>query len=262
MRFLAVPSLVIFLASAALADDWSHKWTVEGKAEIHADVADGRIEVRPGPGNSVEAHVTTEGWRIRPSEVTISEHQTGNRVELQVRLPHRNFDINLKPRWIHVELRVPVNAYSDLRTGDGAIQIDDIKGSIRATTGDGSIEAHGIEGSLEARTGDGHMNIRGRLDALDLNTGDGSIEAEILPGSHLNSGWRVHTGDGHVTLRLPADLRATLDAHTGDGSVTVDLPIAIEGTGHNKNEVRGKINGGGEILTIRTGDGSIHVQKS
>lgn len=260
MRLLRALPLLALLTTAAFADEWSKHWTVDGKADIRADVGDGKIEVRPSNGNVIEARVTTEGWKIRPAEVNVIEHQTGNRVDLQVRIPHNHFEMSLKPRWVRVELRVPAESFCDLRTGDGSIRLDGTRGSFRLSTGDGAIEAVNIDGALEARTGDGHMEIRGRFDALDLNTGDGGIDAELLPGSKLSTGWRVHTGDGHVTLRVPSDLRATIDAHTGDGHVSVDLPITIEGGGKNKREIRGKINGGGEILTIRTGDGSIRVE--
>jgi hypothetical protein len=49
-----------------------------------------------------------------------------------------------------------------------------------------------------------------------------------------------------------------LELHTGDGHIGVDLPLTVNGT-QNEHEVRGKLNGGGPSLTVRTGDGSIHV---
>ena len=261
MQLAAAAPILFLFASGAFADDWSKRWTVGDKAELHVDVYDGRIEVRPSSGNVIEAHVTTEGWRIRPAEVTICEWQTGNRIELKVRVPKHRLQIDFQPRWVHVELRVPADTYSDLRSGDGSIQIHNVRGSIRAFTGDGSVEADGVEGSLEARTGDGHIKIRGKLDRLDLNTGDGRIEADLRPGSKMSTNWKVTTGDGHVTLRLPRELNATLDAQTGDGSVTVDLPITVEGK-RRAHGMRGKINGGGEVLMIRTGDGAIRLEKS
>ena len=64
-------------------------------------------------------------------------------------------------------------------------------------------------------------------------------------------------GDGGVTVRLPSTLAADLDIHTGDGSVKVDLPFAA--ALQDKRNVRGKLNGGGLALSIRTGDGSVRV---
>jgi hypothetical protein len=59
-------------------------------------------------------------------------------------------------------------------------------------------------------------------------------------------------------VNLAPDLSADLELHTGDGHIGVDLPLTVNGT-QNEHEVRGKLNGGGPSLTVRTGDGSIHV---
>jgi DUF4097 and DUF4098 domain-containing protein YvlB len=145
-------------------------------------------------------------------------------------------------------------------TGDGNVTAGNIKGDIRIHTGDGHIEGHNFDGSLNADTGDGNLRIDGRFDALALKTGDGSIEAQVGNGSKVASGWNLHSGDGHITVRLPGDLNAMLDAHTGDGSITMDLPIMVSGS-LSHSAVRGKLNAGGATLAISSGDGSIHIEK-
>jgi len=57
------------------------------------------------------------------------------------------------------------------------------------------------------------------------------------------------------------DYRADVDLHTSDGHIDLDIPVTTDGK-LRENEVRGKINGGGSLMTIRTGDGSIHLRKS
>ena len=114
--------------------------------------------------------------------------------------------------------------------------------------------------SLEASSGDGNIRVRGKFNGLNLRSGDGNIDAEVSPGSHMATGWTIHTGDGGVTLRLPDGFAADLDAHTGDGHITVDLPLTTEG-GIHEDSVSGKLNGGGPVLTVRTGDGSVHLTR-
>ena len=76
----------------------------------------------------------------------------------------------------------------------------------------------------------------------------------------MKSGWVLRTGDGNVRLRLPGDFSANLDAHTGDGHVRSDFPISTNASGE-RNDLRGKINGGGQTLEIRSGDGTIEIEK-
>jgi hypothetical protein len=94
-----------------------------------------------------------------------------------------------------------------------------------------------------------------------VKTGDGSIDARVEPGSKLNAGWSIRTGDGSVDLVLPADLQANIDASTNDGHISLGIPVTVEGTFSN-SQLHGKMNGGGQSLTIHTGDGSIRLSKS
>jgi DUF4097 and DUF4098 domain-containing protein YvlB len=127
-------------------------------------------------------------------------------------------------------------------------------------SGDGSENLEGVEGKLHAWTGDGHITAHGRFDELELKTGDGHVDVRAVNGSSLAAGWRLETGDGNVSLEVPGDLAADVDLHTSDGHIDLDLPLAAEGK-VRENEIRGKLNGGGSQLTIRTGDGSIHLRK-
>ncbi len=88
----------------------------------------------------------------------------------------------------------------------------------------------------------------------------GTWKCALTAGSSLAAGWRLETGDGNVTWKSPEDLAADVDLHTSDGHIDLDMPVTTEGK-IRQNEVRGKLNGGGSLLTIRTGDGSIHLRK-
>jgi len=72
--------------------------------------------------------------------------------------------------------------------------------------------------------------------------------------------WALRSGDGSVTLRLPEAFAADLEIHTSDGHIDLGFPITVTGR-MGSHEIKGKINGGGGLLSMRTGDGSIHVQK-
>ena len=93
-----------------------------------------------------------------------------------------------------------------------------------------------------------------------MHSGDGPVLVVVDPGSRVSDEWRLTTGDGSLTLRVPRDLRADLDATTGDGHISSDLPISMSGTisGHS---LHGRLNGGGGALTLHTGDGSIRIEE-
>lgn len=263
LRALLQVSLAAALAhTALLADEWSKKFVVTGRPELRIDANDGSVNIRTWDRKEIDARVSTVGWRIAPTEVQVIDRQSGDRVELEIRIPHRPFSVNfgIGRRSVRLELQVPVELYSDIHTGDGAITVEGVHGETRLSTGDGHIEAYQLDGRLNAQTGDGRVRVRGRFDLLNLHTGDGSIEAEIENGSKMTTEWTIRTGDGHVTLRLPDSFSAELDVHTGDGHIESDLPVTVTGMRH-EHELRGKLNAGGAPLVIRTNDGSIRLER-
>jgi DUF4097 and DUF4098 domain-containing protein YvlB len=266
-------------ATPARADQWSKTYQLNGRADLHVTTGDGDVTITGTDQQQIDAHVTASGWKIGPNDVQIIESQSGNDVSIEVKVPHWNFSFfGGGHRSLRVEVSVPrqldlnvrtsdgnvtaqgVSGKIQFDTGDGNVTAGNIKGDIRIHTGDGHIEGHNFDGSLDADTGDGNLRIDGRFDALALKTGDGSIEAQVGSGSKLANSWNLHSGDGHITLRVPGDLNATLDAHTGDGSITLDIPIQVSGS-LSHSSVRGKLNAGGPTLAISSGDGSIHIEK-
>jgi len=251
--------LLAVCGSPGLADEWNKSFSVSGKADLRVEVDDGEAIVHAWDRSQIEARITTQGWRIGPAEVRVTDHQAGDRVEIEVRVPRTHITF-LSSRSVHVELQVPRALRATIHSGDGRISIQDVKGEIHLSTSDGSVEADSVDGDFEAKTGDGRIRASGRWDRLILETSDGSIEAEARAGSKMAGAWRIHRGDGSVTLRLPENFAADLDAHTGDGRITVDLPVTASGT-IGGPDLRGKLNGGGQTLVVRTGDGPIHLHR-
>jgi hypothetical protein len=257
MRRKTLLLVVLALCSVAYGDEWKREYNVGAKPELKVDTNDARIEVRRG-GPTIQARVVTEGYKIGPGEVHVYERQDGNSVSLDVRIPHGP-SISFRNRYVHVEISVPQNTKLDLHSGDGSLTISGIDAPAFLSTGDGRIEVTDYSGTLKAKTGDGSMRISGRFDDLNLSTGDGRIDCEIRPGSKMSDRWVIRTNDGSLSLRLPSNFAAELDARTGDGHVRLHMPITMKSSESNGNHVRGSLNGGGNLLDIQTGDGSIDI---
>ncbi len=240
------------------ADQWNKTFHVGAAPELRVETSDADVTLRAGEPSTIEARVYTSGWKIGPGEVHVFEHQTGDRVEIEVKIPTLHFNLGNRP--VKIELRIPGATRTDVHTGDGNIRAAGLHAQARLATHDGNIDGEDFDGALEASSGDGNIRVRGKFSALDLRSGDGNIDAAVAPGSRMAGAWTVHSGDGGVTLHLPQAFAADLDARTGDGRITVNLPLAATGTLH-ENSVIGKLNGGGAVLTVRTGDGSVRLER-
>lgn len=249
---------LLFAATAARADEWTKKYSLSGKGEVRVQTSDGNVDVRAGSGNEVNARVTTTGWRIGPEQVRVTERQMGDRVEIEVHLPHFNW--NVGGRSVQVELTVPHECDLEIRTSDGNITAEGVKGELRLSSGDGNIRGASLEGALDAGTGDGNLTVEGRFGRLNLKSGDGRIDARVNSGSKMKEDWSLRSGDGDVALRLPGNFAADLNLHTGDGHIQLGFPLTVSGSVH-ETDMHGKLNGGGLALTVHTGDGSIRIDK-
>jgi len=255
-----VLGLMLAVAPSAYADEWNKTYTITGKPDLRVETSDANIHVDTWDQNTIEARVTTKRYKIGDGGIKIDEHQNGDSVELELHFPHHMFTVQIGNYRVDIEIHMPRQGRVNLRTGDGRIQLNNFKGEMELETGDGRQEINGVDGRLRARSGDGRIIVAGRFDALQLTTGDGRIVARALAGSVMSSSWDLHTGDGSVTLQLPENFAANVDLHTSDGHITLDVPVTVEGRLGEKS-LHGKMNGGGNLLTVHTGDGSIRIEK-
>jgi DUF4097 and DUF4098 domain-containing protein YvlB len=258
---LSILSVVVVAVLPAHADEWSKTYNVSGKPNLRVETSDANIRVTTWDQNTIEARVSTSRYKIGDGGIRVEEHQNGDSVEIEVRYPHHNFNVEWGSHRVDIIIQMPREGHINLRTGDGKIDIAGLKGEMELHSGDGSESIEGVDGKLHASTSDGHITAHGRFDELELKTGDGHVEVRAGAGSTLAAGWRLETGDGNVSLEIPGDLSADVSLHTGDGHIDLDMPITTEGK-IRENEVHGKLNGGGTALTIHTGDGSIHLKKT
>jgi len=260
------------------------RFTVSGTPSVTATTFDGSIQVQSWDNADVLVEIEKRGpTRSALDQIEVRTAQDGNSITVEAHRPRRHpvlvFGIDTPTARLIVW--VPKHADVHARSGDGSITIERVNGKLEAHTGDGSIRANGIagdlnlssgdgsvtvenaEGRLALDTGDGSVNVAGKLGVVRLHTGDGSIIYRAEPGTKMNDDWDITTGDGGVTLYLPADLGAELDAHTGDGTIRHDLALNPGGSSSNgRRTLRGRIGAGGPQLRIRTGDGSIRIKES
>ena len=254
---LGVTLLAILAVVPLHAEEWSHNYSVNGKPEIVVDTNDGDVEITPGSSEQVSVRVTVRGLELK--EMNINGNQVGNRVEIKVHRPN-HVCIGFCFQEIRIFVQVPRDSDLKLRSGDGNLLVQDVKGRMELDTNDGDMRLHGVEGVLHADTHDGNVDVSGKFDSLSLRTGDGNIDAEISASASPQPGWTLRTGDGNMRLRLPENFAADISAHTGDGSVRVDFPISVSGS-QSEHSIHGKLNGGGLALDLQTGDGDIEVEK-
>ena len=177
-------------------------------------------------------------------------------------------------------------------TSGGKLKFTHLKGATGATTSGGSIGAQRVrrpaQGRHERRTDRGHgwerfargahirrfnhgpefrrrcqwrpaaaassfENINGKIFG---RTSGGSISAKLK--SPVPGDVNLETSAGSIDVLVPADAGLDVEAEASSGRVTSDLPFT--GTRTDRDSMKGKINGGGKALVLRSGAGSISIK--
>jgi len=260
------------------------RFQVSGTPEVHVSTFDGPIEVRSWDRNEVLIEVEKraadeEGLK----SIQVRASKQGNRVDVAVVRPSGRdtfvgFGIHIStqaklvvsvPRQVTLEARSGDGSVRadrlagriTLRTGDGSVRAVDIKGQLDVETHDGSITVEDAEGDVTLSTGDGGITTSGRFASLKVKSGDGSVTVRADRGTEMTSDWSVTTEDGSVAVYLPEAFSGELDAQTGDGTVRSEFDVQGGDTeSRHRRALRGKIGAGGNLLRIRTGDGSISLR--
>lgn len=159
-------------------------------------------------------------------------------------------------------------------TGSGSVHLENVGAPVKADTGSGSIRADGVAGAFEGDTGSGSIYLYQTAPGdVSISTGSGSTELVGVVGSvraRAGSGritidgrpegeWRLDTGSGSVRLTLPGDAAFDLRAESSSGAIEIDHPLTIQGR-MTKRVVSGQVRGGGPLLAIDTGSGTIRVR--
>lgn len=274
--------LIAASASFARADaDWQKSYPVSGKASLTMSTGDLAATVR-SCGDCRAIGIRVE-WRDRhASEYNLVESQSGNHVEFSLHERqrfgmHMNFGNRRGPQLtietpaaLDLEARTGDGALSvsgihgdmQLHVGDGALSVEDVAGALHIQASDGSIRIHNAAGTLDSRSSDGSVRIDGRFSGTQIKLSDGSLDLTLAEGSRLTTASSIEASDGSVTVRVPHDLSADLEVHTSDGGINCTLPLSTDGysaSGDAHHNLRGRLNGGGVPLTIRTDDGSVSI---
>jgi hypothetical protein len=156
-------------------------------------------------------------------------------------------------------------------TGGGQIQVGEAAGIVRAKTGGGGIHVVRLSGPTNLETGDGSIYLTQVDSPVKASTSVGGITAWFVAPSKQSGMCEFQSGDGDIVVYIPRQLPVTIDAQIQRGDqhrVIVDpafpLTVSYSGGSDGRRTVRaeGSINGGGEVIRLRTMAGNIHVVMS
>ncbi|PCJ27971.1 MAG: hypothetical protein COA96_02065 [SAR86 cluster bacterium] len=248
------------------------------RGDVHADTSGGHIDIREVDGN-VDAD--TSGGRITIGDVSgyVSADTSGGRItigdvqgyiladtsggNIEVGKGGSRVSLNTSGGTIRADWAIGA-LIAD--TSGGNIYLEGSDTSIEADTSGGNIVIEASNGPVNADTSGGSITVRGATGVVNADTSGGRIEVDLSAvRGDIGGSVELDTAGGDVTLRIPASLRATINARLnvsrrsrGDYRIYTDFPLTIR---EDNDEIvaSGDLNGGGDRITLRTRNSDIHI---
>jgi hypothetical protein len=196
------------------------------------------------------------------------ERTEGTVLEVQVpRKWHRRGCANLcirLPRAMHVAVaaengRVDVEGLrGSLRahSTNGSANVADVVGDVEVATTNAKVSCAGICGKLSARSSNGKIEIEHHSGSVDASTSNGLIRAAL--DDIDEGGVQLATSNGRIVLDLPDETDADIDVRVDNGTIHNErclCPVSRETHGR----IAGRLGHGGPPIKLRTSNGSISI---
>ena len=231
---------------------WSGK-IAAGKA-IEIKGINGSIRAETTSGSEVEVSAVKHARKSDPDDVEIRvvEHEDGVTICAVYPSPRAS-----RPN----DCVAGEGGHSETRNNDTEVEFTvRVPARVRflGRTVNGAVEARGLDSDLDATTVNGSITVSTRGQAF-ATTVNGSINATMGKADWKGDA-EYTTVNGGITLTLPADFSAVIDATTVNGDVESDFPLTVTGK-ISRQHIRATIGAGGRELKLTTVNGSIRLRK-
>ncbi|WP_220463976.1 DUF4097 family beta strand repeat-containing protein [Adhaeribacter radiodurans] len=199
---------------------------------------------------SGEQHFTTSGGDLNIDQV--SGKTEGSTSGGSIHLKDSKDNLYLRTSGGDIEA-TDCTGNLQLSTSGGSLRLNNLSGLVKASTSGGDVTGSNISGELNTHTSGGDIELRDLACSLETSTSGGNLEVAIKkPGKYV----RLSNSGGDITLHLPKNTAADLDLQAEQ--VNVGKLDAFNGT-IEKDEVHGKLNGGGVRITADAGSGNVSL---
>lgn len=204
--------------------------TVLSVTSVNGDIT---ISTWDGENISLNATKRTRNGKddLDNAEIVVSENDNLINIEIRHAQP-------IKSRAVDLDIKIPNFVSVDsVRTTNGPVNIENVKGFVIATTTNGLI-------SLKGTSGVG-----------DLLSTNGGINAEIFD---IKENIEIQTTNGGITLYINPGLNASIQISTTNGGINVNGDFINVTVSSNKS-FKGVIGNGNYSIDVLTTNGGINI---
>ncbi len=177
---------------------------VPKNAHVELYNTDGSITVKPWGQQKIALDIQKTGTLELVEGTTVTNKVTGSEVLIRTHPKDEKSTAQ-----VEYTLRVP----------------EDV--SLKITQTNGPVTIQGVEGDIDVSVEDGAIDIRGSKKSVIAKTGTGSISVSQSKLLDTQSIFLQSSDKGNITLSLPPETRASLQATVQHGTITSDHPVSM-----------------------------------
>ena len=191
----------------------------------------GGLSIRGWSNNSILVRTRVEAWAGSDTAATEIARQVRIDISGDQMRPVGPEQIDESGWSVSFEVFVPQNTSLTLQTLNGGISVSDVRGDLRFRAQNGGITLKRVAGSISGATVNGGIHLE-----LAGNTGG-------------------------VTVAIPQNYSAHIQAATVNGAIQSNFPITVDGNLRPAN-LDFNLGSGGPLIHITTTNGSVKLQQS
>ena len=214
---------------------------------VKVDSKNGRITVKGENRSDILVRACVRAWAKSKSEA----ESVVKSIRVDTTTVIKAANVPEKSNWsVSYEIHVPKSTNLDLSARNGRITINSVNGQIKFETKNGRISLSDVAGNVKGMTRNGRVTVK-------------------LSGSRWQgNGLDVQTTNGRISLYMPANYAANVEAGTNNGRFSSDFaPLRISREGKKRrrggpHKVNASINGGGAKIRLVTTNGRVKIGTS
>jgi len=227
-------------------EEFHQTYPLSPTGRVGLENINGGVQIRVWDRSAVQVDATKKAWRKeRLAEARIDVNSTEDNLHIKTEYPDWNQNYRTdrydNPATVEYVLTIPRKAALDsIELINGAIDIEAVEGSVKASSINGPVSASGLLGDVR------------------LSTINGPLKATFV---QLDESRPISLGsvNGPVTLIIPSDTNASVRAGTVHGGISNDFGLKVkhgEYVGHNLN---GQLGTGGPRIKLENVNGPISI---
>ncbi|PID29794.1 MAG: hypothetical protein CR982_02025 [Candidatus Cloacimonadota bacterium] len=212
-------------------------------------------------------YVKIESWNEDKVKVDVTMKSRKGEDELnkvQIMAELNGDDLEIVTKRLKRDAKVTVNytiyapsylIIDNIKSSNGSITIEDMKGDMRVSTSNGSIVFKNIDGNIVGESSNGTIKAINCSSIDKLDTSNGSIYAEI---KEVKNNISLDTSNGSITIKVNENLDLDLELDTSNGKVSIE-DLNLDVRKKKRTYFRGSLNNGGYLIKGDTSNGSIKL---